>query len=321
MKLLEVIPTADTDPAVVAQCTDSPSTCWARAWCSARTRRTSSPTGLAPSAACRGALRARERLRHRGSGCPHRAAHRAPKTATFRLADLAGLDMMVNVAENLYDLVPHDESRESCGSRSPWSGWSRRDGSATSRPGLLQAGGRPGAARVPRDRPRPLEYRPPQEPGCRFIDEANKVRDLGERMRLIMDGGGRGRPGRAIHRATIVPALAYAARRIPEMSDDIVAVDDAMRWGFAQERGTSRRGTCSASPRRSRGWSSPARVAPWVNEMLAAGHTSFYRTENGRTEAYSPVTERMNGPARHGADRSRRAEGGRAGARSIAARA
>ena len=106
-----------------------------------------------------------------------------------------------------------------------------------------------------------------------------------------MDGADGGDRHAQLIEATIVPTLAYAARRVPEISDDIVAIDDAMRWGFAQERGIFETwdllGVAQTVARMEK---SGIVVAPWVKEMLAAGHTTFYRTDHGHTEAYSPIT-------------------------------
>ena len=149
------------------------------------------------------------------------------------------------------------------------------------------------------------------------IAEAGAIRDLGARLRFIMDGADAGDRHARLIEATIVPTLAYAARRVPEISDDIAAIDDAMRWGFAQERGIFETwdmlGVAQTVARMEK---SGIAVAPWVKEMLAAGHTTFYRTENGRSEVYSPITQAVRTrPARRGADRPRRAQSSRKGSR------
>ena len=117
-----------------------------------------------------------------------------------------------------------------------------------------------------------------------------------------MDGADGGDRHAQLIEATIVPTLAYAARRVPEISDDIVAIDDAMRWGFAQEHGIFETwdmlGVAETVARMEQ---SGITVAPWVTEMLAAGHTTFYRTENGHTEAYSPITKQYE-PIRRDAE-------------------
>jgi 3-hydroxyacyl-CoA dehydrogenase len=108
-----------------------------------------------------------------------------------------------------------------------------------------------------------------------------------------MDGADTGDRYAQLIEATIVPTLAYTARRVPEISDDIVAIDDAMRWGFAQERGIFETwdmlGVAETVARMEKSGST---VAPWVKEMLASGHMTFYHTEKGHTEAYSPITRR-----------------------------
>ncbi|MCA1723381.1 MAG: enoyl-CoA hydratase/isomerase family protein, partial [Thermomicrobia bacterium] len=108
-----------------------------------------------------------------------------------------------------------------------------------------------------------------------------------------MDGADAGDRHAQLVEATIVPTLAYTARRVPEISDTITGIDDAMRWGFAQERGPFETwdllGVAETVARMER---RGIAVASWVKEMLATGHPTFYRQENGQAEAYSPITKR-----------------------------
>ncbi|MHB8646443.1 MAG: 3-hydroxyacyl-CoA dehydrogenase/enoyl-CoA hydratase family protein [Thermomicrobiales bacterium] len=218
-----------------------------------------------------------------------------PKTASFRLADLAGVDIMVDVAENLYDLVPDDESRDEYRVPEPL----KRMVGAGLRGNKVGAGfykrvDGPGGTRVfhviDLDT---LEYHPPEEPDIPLLNEAGAIRDLGERLRFIMEGADSGDRYAQLIEATIVPTLAYTARRVPEISDTITGIDDAMRWGFAQEYGPFETwdllGAAETVARMER---HDTAIAPWVTEMLATGHPTFYRHENGQTEAYSPLTKR-----------------------------
>jgi 3-hydroxyacyl-CoA dehydrogenase len=91
-------------------------------------------------------------------------------------------------------------------------------------------------------------------------------------------------------RDTTLRTLAYTARRIPEISDRIADVDNAMRWGFSQQLGPFE--TWDALGVRStvgRMKEQDIAVAPWVEQMLANGVESFYRSEQGRiTGVYDP---------------------------------
>ncbi len=296
MKLLEIIPTADTDPAIVAQvrqvteqmlgkgtvlCKDTPN------FIANRIGTYSGMTGMRYALDNGFSIEEVDALTGPLIG--------RPKTASFRLADLAGVDIMVDVAENLYGLVPDDESRDEYRVPEPV----KRMVAAGLRGNKTGAGfykriDGPGGTRefhvIDLDT---LDYHPPQEPDIPLVKEAGAIRDLGERLRFIMEGADTGDRHAQLIEATIVPTLAYTARRVPEISDTITGVDDAMRWGFAQERGPFETwdllGVAETVARMER---RGIVVAPWVTEMLATGHPTFYRRENGQAEAYSPITRR-----------------------------
>ncbi|MDQ6604201.1 MAG: 3-hydroxyacyl-CoA dehydrogenase/enoyl-CoA hydratase family protein, partial [Chloroflexota bacterium] len=295
MKLLEIIPTADTDPAVVAQvrqvteqmlgkgtvlCKDTPN------FIANRIGTYSGMTGMRYALDNGFSIEEVDALTGPLIG--------RPKTASFRLADLAGVDIMVDVAENLYGLVPDDESRDEYRVPEPL----KRMVAAGLRGNKTGAGfykrvDGPGGKRefhvIDLDT---LDYHPPQEPDIPLLKEAGAIRDLGERLRFIMEGADAGDRHAQLIEATIVPTLAYTARRVPEIGDTITGVDDAMRWGFAQERGPFETwdllGAAETVARIER---HGIAVAPWVAEMLESGHPTFYRQENGQTEAYSPITK------------------------------
>jgi 3-hydroxyacyl-CoA dehydrogenase len=296
MKLLEIIPTTDTDPAVVEQvrrftertlgkgtvlCKDTPN------FIANRIGTYSGMTGMRYALDHGFTIEEVDALTGPLIG--------RPKTASFRLADLAGVDIMVDVAENLYDLVPDDESRDEyrvpepvkrmigAGLRGNKSGagfYKRVDG----------PGGKRAFHVIDLDT---LDYHPPATPNLPLLNEAGAIRDLGERLRFIMAGADMGDRYAQLIEATIIPTLAYTARRIPEISDTITGVDDAMRWGFAQESGPFETwdllGVAETVARMER---QGIAVAPWVTDMLATGHPTFYRHENGQTEVYSPITKR-----------------------------
>ena len=296
MKLLEMIPTADTAPAIVEQvrqfaaqtlgkgtvlCKDTPN------FIANRIGTYSGMTGMRYAFDHGFSIEEVDALTGPLIG--------RPKTASFRLADLAGVDIMVGVAENLYDLVPDDESRDEYRVPEPV----KRMVAAGLRGNKTGAGfykrvDGPGAKRafhvIDLDT---LEYHPPQEPDIPLLNEAGAIRDLGARLRFIMGGADAGDRYAQLVEATIVPTLAYAARRVPEISDTITGIDDAMGWGFAQERGPFETwdllGVGETIARMERHGIS---VAPWVTDMIATGHPTFYRGENGQTEAYSPITKR-----------------------------
>ena len=210
-----------------------------------------------------------------------------PRTATFRLMDQVGLDVAVGVARNLYYLVPDDESREDL-----------RVPEQLDR--MLEAGRlglKTGAGFYRRDRRDgetvfdvidvdTLEYRPSKRPDLPIVPAARQQADLGERLRLLLDRAGEDRGARYV-RDTLLPSLGYAARRVPEIAGSLVEVDHAMEWGFGHEAGPFRTwdliGVARVVAELDR---LGIAVAGWVRDFLAAGNQRLYRDG----AVYSPVT-------------------------------
>ncbi len=210
-----------------------------------------------------------------------------PKTAAFRLQDLVGLDVAASVGRNLYGLIENDESREAL--RSPHIEKLRKSQMERGRLGDKTGQGfyRKSGKSIETLDLDTGEYRERREPEIASIAEAMKIKNLPKRLEFVMkqdDKAG------ALARHVTRNSLAYAARRIPEITDEIVNVDRAMRWGFSHELGPFElwdalgvRTTAEAMKQ------SGIAVAPWVEEMLAAGHETFYRTNAGRFEQYDPA--------------------------------
>ena len=198
-----------------------------------------------------------------------------PKTAAFRLQDLVGLDVASPSASNLYGLIEGDESREVL--RSPRLEALRKDQMDKGRLGDKSGQGfyKKGGKTIQTLDIETGEYRERREPDIPSIGEAMKIRPLPKRLEFVLkqdDKAG------ALARHVIYNTLGYAARRVPEITDDIINVDRAMRWGFSHDLGPFElwdalgvRATAEAMKKNG------VAVAPWVTEMLAAGNESFYR--------------------------------------------
>ena len=158
-----------------------------------------------------------------------------PKTATFRLNDQVGLDIAVGVAENLYEAVPEDESREELKPPEKLEEMKGKD--------LL--GNKSGAGFYKRDKREgktvfdvmdleTFEHRPAETPEIPVAKEAQEQGDLASRLQFLMEKADEDRHARYI-RDTLLPYMAYASRRVPEISDTLEDVDHAMEWGYGHE--------------------------------------------------------------------------------------
>jgi 3-hydroxyacyl-CoA dehydrogenase len=156
-----------------------------------------------------------------------------PNSASFRLLDLVGLDVWAFVGTNLYDLVPNDRWRdrflpldfEKKMIEQKWLGDKTSQGFYK---------------RVGKDREihvldwKTLEYQPLQKPRFPSVDAARNIDDLGERVRTLLRSDDRA--GRFLWKV-LSDLFLYCAEMIPEISDRIVEIDRAMRWGYGHKLG------------------------------------------------------------------------------------
>ena len=289
LKLVELIPTADTDPAVVAKMRAFMEDVLGKGPVIAK----DTPNFIANRLGSFGKRDMRIAL-ERGYSIEEVDALAGPlmgrpKTAIFRLADQVGLDVLVGVAENLYELVPHDESREEFRThpllrRMIAEG---RLGNKTGR-GFYQRTQRDGQTVFDVLDLETFEYRPQRKPQLPIIAAAREHQDLGERLRFILDRASDDKDA-ALIRDILLPALAYAARRVPEIADTLEAVDHAMEWGYGHEAGPFRvwdlLGVRETVQRMD---DLGIQVPDWVRDFLAAGHQRFYQDGT----VYSPVSGR-----------------------------
>ena len=198
------------------------------------------------------------------------------KSASFRTLDIVGLDTAVHVAKNLYASLPNDEKRETFTLPDVLQKMVDRK--------LLGDKTKGGFFRKVGDEIQTLdlstfEYRERQKPKIASLETAKNMDKLEDRLKALIYA--KDRAGEFLWRTTS-EAMIYAANRIPEIADNIVEVDNAMKWGFAHELGVFETWDVigvekSVDRMREEGRAIPANV----EKMLAAGATSFYKTENG----------------------------------------
>ena len=205
-----------------------------------------------------------------------------PRSATFRTADVVGLDVLWAVASNLHEAVPDDESREAF-----------RPPDVLSR--LVQAGQLGQKTRagfyakqdgeIKSVDPETLTYGAARPVLLPALPEISRLRALEDRLRALYEADGR---SGAFFRKTTCDLLAYAARRIPEIADRPADVDRALRWGFGWECGPFELWDALGAERvlndmDAAGLGTPA----WAEDAVRAG--GFYGTDAGARTAYVPT--------------------------------
>ncbi|HZY30379.1 MAG TPA: 3-hydroxyacyl-CoA dehydrogenase family protein, partial [Candidatus Methylomirabilis sp.] len=158
-----------------------------------------------------------------------------PKTATLRTADLVGLDTVAHIASNIAQSLSDDAER-SAYAVPPFlqelvkRGWL---GEKTGQGFYKRVRGSEGSDILALDY-KAMEYRPQRKISIPSLDATQGIEDAAERLRALAYADDRA--GRFVWQA-LRDTLLYAAHRVPEIADDIVSVDRAMRWGFGWELG------------------------------------------------------------------------------------
>jgi 3-hydroxyacyl-CoA dehydrogenase len=205
-----------------------------------------------------------------------------PKSATFRTFDIVGLDVFVHVIRNLYEALPEDEERSMfvvpefltkmverglLGNKTKGGFYRKQKGEGDKREiWTLDTA--------------TLEYRPSEKVKLPSLDMAKNIEDGAERIKALT--WGKDRAGAFLWK-TLSKTLTYAAKRIPEIADNVVEVDRAMRWGFGWELGPFEVWDAigvekSVARMKEEGLTVPTNV----EQMLERGATSFYKKEEGQ---------------------------------------
>ena len=210
-----------------------------------------------------------------------------PKSATFRTADVVGIDTLVKVANGVAQNCPADEAI-----------------SMFTIPAWLQKilankwlGDKTGQGFFKKMPPSPegvkeiyvinlstLEYEPRKKAKFATLEAAKPIDDLATRIKVLCAGTDK---AGEFYRLFHYHLFSYISNRIPEISDELYRVDDAMMAGFGWEIGAFESWDAlglvkTTAAMKTAGYA----VAAWVDEMIAAGNTSFYKVENGKRLCY-----------------------------------
>jgi 3-hydroxyacyl-CoA dehydrogenase len=209
-----------------------------------------------------------------------------PKSASFRTADLVGIDTLLHVADNVYEGAPDDENRmmfkppdfllqmidkKLLGEKSK-KGFYRKTTDSDGKREILSLDYNT------------LVHTPQEKVRLASLETAKNMSGTGQRIKSLYFADDIA--GQFTFR-TLSETLLYSANRIPEIADDIVNVDNAMKWGFGRKMGPFETWDAvgvgkSVNKMKEAGYAIPT----WIQEMLDSGKASFYRKEAGAYEYY-----------------------------------
>jgi len=208
-----------------------------------------------------------------------------PKSATFRTNDVVGLDTMVHVANGLYENAPNDEARESFKIPEFVTGMAKNNwlGSKTGQ-GFYKKEKVNGANQFFALDLKTLEYKPSQKVKFASLETTKAVDNLKDRLKILF--AAKDKAG-DFYRSTFYQLFAYSSNRIPEISDELYKIDAAMNAGFGWEMGPFEKWDALGVADTVKAMEAmDLKPAQWVYDMLAAGVQSFYKVENGKRLYY-----------------------------------
>ncbi len=208
-----------------------------------------------------------------------------PKLATFKLADLVGLDVMAHVSKNLYESLPEGKEREifvfspfiQQMIKNQWLGQKTKQGFYK----RVKKEGKEETLVLDAEK---LDYRPQQKVNLPSVEMGRNIDDVRERIKTLVLSPDRG--GQFAWKV-MKKTLLYSAEKIPEVSDDIVNIDRAMKWGYNWELGPfeiwDAIGLKSSVKKMEK---EGDQIPPLVEKLLSKGHPSFYERKDGRVSFF-----------------------------------
>ncbi len=208
-----------------------------------------------------------------------------PKSGTFRLSDVVGLDTTINVSNNLYAGLTNDESKDTfilpeMMKKLQENKWL---GDKTGQGFYKKIKGEGGKSEILALNLKTFEYEPSQK--VKFeVFEKTKNLALKDRFAVLM--ADKTKAGE-FYRKTILDGFKYVTNRIPEISDELYRIDAAICAGFGWEMGLFETWDALGVEKGIEMMATEGmKPAEWVNEMLASGAKTFYKSEGGRRLYY-----------------------------------
>jgi 3-hydroxyacyl-CoA dehydrogenase len=209
-----------------------------------------------------------------------------PKSATFRTVDVVGLDTLVHVANGIYDNCPDDEAHElfklpdfiNTMMENKWLG------SKTGQGFYKKVKGDNGKSEILSLDLDTLEYRSKKRANFATLELTKTIDKVIDRFKVLVSG--KDKAGE-FYRKNFAAIFQYVSNRIPEITNDLYKIDDAMKAGFGWEHGPFQIWDAIGVEKGIEIMKAEGlKPAEWVNDMLASGNSSFYTVKNGATYAY-----------------------------------
>lgn len=212
-----------------------------------------------------------------------------PKSATFRTCDVVGLDTLVHVANGVAESCANDEAIDVFKipgyiNKMVENKWL---GSKTEQGFFKKVKGEQGKSEIHALDLKTLTYKLSQKVKFATLESTKTIDNLKDRVKVLVNGKDKAGD---FYRESFFGLFAYVSNRIPEISDDLFKIDDAMKAGFGWELGPFEYwDAMGVSEMVAAMETAGHKPAAWVKEMLNAGHHSFYQIKEGKPYYYDAV--------------------------------
>lgn len=205
-----------------------------------------------------------------------------PKSATFRTSDVVGLDTMIKVANNLYESLTEDESRDVFKipevvlemEKRKWLGQKSGQGF------YKKEKNNKGESEILTLDLSTLEYKPKQKVKFATLELTKPVEKVIDRFKILLGGKDK---AAEFYRESFYGLFQYVSNRVPEISDELYKIDDAVCAGFGWEVGPFATWDSVGIENSIKGMEDLGyRPAEWVYDLVERGEKSFYKLENGK---------------------------------------
>ncbi|QHT47552.1 3-hydroxyacyl-CoA dehydrogenase [Bacillus sp. SB49] len=282
LKLLEVIPTKDTDPEVLQFMKTFGEDVLGKGVVEAK----DTPNFIANRIGTYGLLITVQQMLEKGYSVGEVDSVTGPligrpKSATFRTLDVVGLDTFAHVAKNVYDQVDGEEKQAfeipAFMKQMLDKGWL---GSKSGQGFFLKQKGE-----ILQLNPQTMDYEPRAKLKTRATEAAKQEKGTRRKLKTLVAAND-DRAGDLVW-SVLKPVLIYSAQLAGEIADDIVAIDKAMKWGFGWELGPFELWDAIGLETSVKRMKDEGDAVPgWVEAMIKEGKESFYKQENGNVYFY-----------------------------------
>ncbi len=214
-----------------------------------------------------------------------------PKSATFRTCDVVGLDTLVHVANGVYENCPNDEARKIFSTteyvkklvENKWFGDKSKQGF------YKKTKNEKGETEILSLNLKTLEYSSQQKTKFATLESTKSIDEIEKRLPVLYNGTDK---AGEFYKKSFTGLFAYVSNRIPEISNNLYSIDDAMKAGFGWQLGPFESwDIIGVEKGMNDALAAGHQIAPWIKDMISAGNHSFYKIENGKKSFYDPTSK------------------------------